>query len=108
MQWRPFLSKQRPNKDGHGYTLSQLLYNNLTGTIDDPKGAEISARLTKNFRDALERELQKSHNLQEIESLLVDMLEEFKINYVERIAEGGLEKAVEETEKLSRQYTRSV
>lgn len=89
-------------------TLSQTLYSNLTGTIDDPKGAEISARLTKNFRDALERELQKSHNLQEIESLLVDMLEEFKINYVERIAEGGLEKAVEETEKLSRQYTRSV
>ncbi|MEA5557347.1 hypothetical protein VB690_13010 [Nodularia spumigena CH309] len=69
-------------------------------------GAEITARLTKNFPDALEIELQKKHNLQELEQLLVDMLEEIKINYVKNIAEEGIEKTVEEVENLQRQFRR--
>jgi hypothetical protein len=61
---------------------------------------ELSSRLIKNFRDALEKELQKKHNLQEIQSLLIDMLEEIKINYVRGIAEGGVEKILEEADQL--------
>lgn len=45
-------------------------------------------------------ELQKKHNLQKMESLLVDMLEEIKINYVKGIAEAGVEKVVEEAQQL--------
>nr|WP_290227574.1 hypothetical protein [Trichocoleus desertorum] len=83
-------------------TLSQSVYNSLTGILADPVGAEITARLTQNFRNALEQELQKNHNLQEIQALLVDLLEEIKINYVESIAKDGMARAIEEAEQLQR------
>ena len=83
-------------------TLSQMLYNNLTGILADPIGAEITTRLGQNFRDALEQELQKTHNLQEISSLLIDWLEEIKLNYVQGIANGDIAKIIEEAEQLQR------
>lgn len=86
--------------------LTQSAYTTLVKALEDPVGAEITARLTKNFREILENELQKKHNLRELEQLLVDMLEEIKINYVKNIAEGGIEKTVEEVESLQRQFIR--
>jgi hypothetical protein len=80
--------------------LSQIAYNNLTLALEDPVRAEITTRLVKNFRNTLETELQKQHNLQVIESLLTDMLEEIKINYVRGITEEGVGKVLEETEQL--------
>jgi len=65
--------------------------------------AELTARLTRNFRDALDTELQKKQkkqNREKFESLLVDMLEEIKINYVKKIAEGGVEKLSEKSDKV--------
>jgi len=44
-------------------------YETLVKVLEDPVGAEVTARLTKNFCDALEHELQKRHNLQELEQL---------------------------------------
>jgi hypothetical protein len=82
--------------------LSQTAYKNLRNALEDPVGAELTSRLIGNFRDALELELQKKPNRQEFESLLVDLLEEFKINYVRGITEGGLERALEEVEQLHR------
>jgi hypothetical protein len=84
------------------HNLSHTVYSNLVKALEDPVGAELTARLMGNFRDALETELKKKHNYQEIESLLVDMLEEIKINYVKRIAEGGVERALEEVDLLHR------
>lgn len=84
------------------HNLSHTVYSNLVKALEDPVGAELTARLMGNFRDALETELQKKHNRQEFESLLVDMLEEIKINYVRGIAEGGLERALEEVDQLHR------
>jgi len=88
--------------DNLARTLSQSVYNSLTGILSDPVGAEITTRLTQNFRDALEQELQKTHNLQEIQALLIDLLEEIKINYVAGIAQGGMARAIEEAEQLQR------
>jgi hypothetical protein len=84
------------------HNLSHTIYSNLVKAIEDPVGAELTARLMGNFRDALETELKKKHNHQEIESLLVDMLEEIKINYIKGIAEGGVERALEEVDRLHR------
>lgn len=86
--------------------LTKSTYTTLVKALEDPVGAEVIAQLTKNFRDALENELQKRHNLQELEQLLVDMLEEIKINYVKNIAEEDIEKTVEEVENLQRQFRR--
>jgi hypothetical protein len=82
--------------------LSQATYDNLIKALEDPVGAELTARLLGNFRDALETELQKKHNRQKLESLLVDMLEEIKINYVRGVAEGGVERALQEVDQLHR------
>ncbi|MFP4100427.1 MAG: hypothetical protein ACLFWZ_07530 [Coleofasciculus sp.] len=80
--------------------VSQTAYQNLVNTLEDPVGAELTARLTRNFRDAWDTELQKKQNREKLESLLVDMLEEVKINYVKRIAEGGVEKLSEKADKV--------
>lgn len=80
--------------------LSHTAYNNLTHALEDPERVAIAVRLVKNFRNGLDRELRKQHNLQAIESLLIDMLEEVKINYVKGIAEEGVDKVLQETDQL--------
>ncbi len=79
---------------------SQTAYNNIVKGVKDPVAAQLSERLLTNFRDALKLELQKKNNLRDIESLLVDMLEEIKINYVAKIAQGGFDEIVEEADRL--------
>jgi len=86
-------------------SLSQITYNSLTNTVEDPAVAEITNRLSRNFRDVLEAELHKKHNFQEIQTLLVDMLEEIKLNYVKGLAEVGIEQIVEQAEQLHRRVS---
>jgi hypothetical protein len=80
--------------------LFQITYKNLAHALRDPVGAEITERLGKNFRDALEKELFKPDNLQEIQSVLIDLLEEIKLNYVRGIAEVEGEQLIEKAEQL--------
>lgn len=80
--------------------LSQTAYKTLTATMEDPEVAKLSASLAQKFRSALELELQKKHHQKELESLIVDMLEEIKINYVKGIAESGVERSLAESEEL--------
>lgn len=83
--------------------LSQTAYTTLTTFLEDPLAAELFNRLLQNFSQALEVEVGKEHNIQEIQSLLLDLLEEIKINYVKGIAEGGVEKSLEESQQLRQQ-----
>jgi hypothetical protein len=48
----------------------------------------------------LQVELQKQQNVQELQSLVIDLLEEIKINYVKGIATEGVEKLWEESYQL--------
>lgn len=80
--------------------ISQTSYSTLTTLLEDPVAAERANRIIQNFSNALQVEVQKQQNLQEIQSLLVDMLEEIKVNYVKSIAETGLENILEESEQL--------
>lgn len=82
------------------HDLSNSVYNNLIKALSDPVAEKLSSRLMTNFRDVLEIELQKQHNIQEFQSLLIDMLEEIKINYVKNIADSGLEKTLDEADKI--------
>ena len=79
---------------------SQTAYSNIVKGFDDPIIAKLSDRLLTNFRDALELELQKKHNLQDMESWLVDLLEEIKINYVEKIAQGRFDETIDEADRI--------
>ena len=82
------------------HQLSGGVYQNLTQMIEDPTVAKLSDRLFVHFREALDVELQKKPNLGELESLLIDMLEEIKINYVKGLAPGGVEKIKQEADQL--------
>lgn len=82
--------------------LSQSLYSTFTTILEDPVAAQLSNRLVQNFSKTLEAEVQKQHNLQEIQSLIVDLLEEIKINYVKNIAEEGVENTLNESEQIRR------
>jgi hypothetical protein len=80
--------------------ISQTSYTTLTTLLKDPVLAEMSNSLMGNFSEALESEVKKQHNLREIQTLLIDLLEEVKINYVKEIAQGGVEKSWEEATQL--------
>ena len=80
--------------------ISQATYSTLTTALEDPVIIQMSNRLVENFSKALEIEMTKQQNLQEIQLLLVDLLEEIKVNYVKGIAEEGVEKVWEEATQL--------
>ena len=80
--------------------ISQTSYTTLTTLLKDSVVVEMSNRLMVNFSEALESEVKKQHNLREIQTLLIDLLEEVKINYVKEIAQGGVEKSWEEATQL--------
>jgi hypothetical protein len=84
--------------------LSQSTYTTLTNLLEDPVVIEKSSQLIQNFSTALETEVKKQHNLQELKSLFLDLLEEIKINYVKDIAQGGVERSWEEANKLRQKY----
>ena len=80
--------------------ISQTAYSTLTTFLEDPVVIELSNRLIQNFGEALEVEVQKKQNSQEIQSLLLELLEEIKINYLKGIAEGGFETNLEEATQI--------
>lgn len=66
-------------------------YNAAANAPPDPVGDRLSERLVEHFSDALREELQQQHTIQELESLISDMLEEIKLNYVKRVSAPDIE-----------------
>jgi hypothetical protein len=87
------------------HNLSQIGYQNIVKTIEDPTTIEFTGRIITNFRSNLEKELRKQHNLKELENLMIDMLEEIKINYVKGIALSGLEQILDEANTIQKNIT---
>ncbi|HBQ99247.1 MULTISPECIES: hypothetical protein [unclassified Roseofilum] len=82
---------------------SQNLYEAIK---NDTVGAELMSQLAESFGKSLSAELQQKHTTQELESLVTAFLEEFKINYVQRLAEEDIEKILEETKRLEKSKKR--
>lgn len=81
--------------------ISQALYEGLNNAlVADPVGDELFRRLVTHLTEALGSEIQAKQTLQNIQSLLTDLLEEVKINYVERLSEEDLESVLEQTRAL--------
>lgn len=83
----------------------QTTYETVKTAMEDPEGTRLSNELVRHFGSALGQEIQKEQSLNEIESLLVDFLEEFKINYVQRVDEENFEEVIAEARQL-RQLTK--
>ena len=66
--------------------LSQTLTLALQSAFADERGGELTKNLVASFGSNLRGELQREETLDEIRMLIADLLEEIKINYVDRIA----------------------
>ncbi|MDM9380981.1 hypothetical protein QUB80_09715 [Chlorogloeopsis sp. ULAP01] len=80
--------------------LTTNLYNALVTAVEDPVGAKLTTQLVQRFSEALGTEIQKKQVLSELQSLLVDFLEEIKLNYVKRLSQEDFEKILEQTRQL--------
>jgi hypothetical protein len=80
----------------------QKAYEAVKEAMEDPVGTKLSNRLVSRFTRLLGEELQQEQSLQEIESLLVAFLEEFKINYVQKVDIEHYEEILAETQQLRR------
>ncbi len=66
--------------------LSKTLNSALQDAFADKKGGELTGSLVASFGNNLRSELQREETLEEIRTLIADLLEEIKINYVDKIA----------------------
>jgi hypothetical protein len=78
----------------------QNAYEAFKTASEDPKGIQLSNQLVQHFGQALGTELQQQKTWQEIQLLLCDFLEEFKINYIQRLSEEDFEKILEQAKQL--------
>lgn len=78
----------------------QNAYEAFKIASEDPKGIQLSNQLVQHFGQALGAELQQQQTGQEIQLLLCDFLEEFKINYIQRLSEEDFEKILEQAKEL--------
>lgn len=81
--------------------ITQAVYEGLNAAIEeDPVGEELFKRLIEHLSEAVGTEMQAKQTLQRVQSLLTDLLEEIKINYVERMSEQDLEEILEQTRAI--------
>lgn len=80
--------------------ISQGAYDVLIAALEDPVGAKLSTQLVQHFGEAIAQEVQNQHTVDKIQNLLVDMLEEVKVNYVERLSQEDIEQIMEETRQI--------
>lgn len=67
--------------------LSKSLTDAIQTAFADEKGAALTSQLVTSFSEHLRSEVQNAETLGEVRGLVNDLLEEIKINYVDRIAD---------------------
>jgi len=73
----------------------------LASSYSDREGRELFDKLSSDFSRSLRLELQDASTRKELESLLSDLLEEFKINYITRSRETDPIETMEEVEHIN-------
>lgn len=81
-------------------SLSQTVHTGLTNSLEDAEAAAILRHLRQQFGDVLRSELQEKQTLQEIQSLLADLLEELKLTYLQRSDEENIDQTLAEVHQL--------
>jgi hypothetical protein len=76
--------------------LSANAYGAVKGSLDNQAGGELTQALIKKFTDTFKLQVQENENLEELETLVVDFLEEVKLNYVKRLAAEDVDRLIEE------------
>jgi hypothetical protein len=68
---------------------------------------ELANKLIANISRSLDSELQARQNIGKIEVLLVDLLEEIKLNYIQKLSQEDIEEILEQARSL-RQEVRAI
>ncbi|MFE4106791.1 hypothetical protein [Almyronema epifaneia] len=71
--------------------ISKNAYGALTGALEDEAGAALTQKLITHLVATAQEELQKDSTLADIEALTIALLDEVKVNYVQRIAAEDVE-----------------
>lgn len=80
--------------------LSQGAYDTLTNSLEDQQGGQLLANLTQHFGAAFGAELQKAETLQEIQALLLALLEEVKLTYLQHSTAEDLDQTLSEVAQV--------
>lgn len=80
--------------------LAQSTYEVLVSTYSDPRNRVVFEQLSADFKQALRRSLQEQATQQELQSLLSDLLEEIKLNYIQRAVQRNPEATLTEVNQL--------
>lgn len=83
-----------------GKSYEQLLQILQVIIRSDPQFDALLEALVSRFLQQLNQELQVQDDLQEIETLLVDWVEEFKVNYVQKLSDTDIDALLDETRLL--------
>ena len=76
--------------------------------IEDPEFDILLEKLIEKFSNSLGTELQQEHSIDQIESLLRDLLEEIKINYVQNLSQENIENILEQTRALRQETQKTL
>ncbi|MFM7580931.1 MAG: hypothetical protein ACKO5Q_28870, partial [Microcystaceae cyanobacterium] len=66
----------------------------------DPKFDDLLEKLVESILKNLTQEMKTQNHLEQVEKLLLDLLEEIKINYVLQLSQADIEQIIEETRTL--------
>ncbi|NES02670.1 MAG: hypothetical protein F6K22_07315 [Okeania sp. SIO2F4] len=80
--------------------ITDATYDVISASYSDLEGRELFDSLAKQFQDSLRKELQNEETLREIQSLLSDLLEEMKLNYIQNSRKLTPEQMIDEMAKV--------
>lgn len=80
--------------------ISQNLYGALQASLNDEKGAALMQALITSLSDNLRTELRQKDTLDELQYLLVALLDEVKVNYIQRVEAHDIHDLEEKTKRI--------
>ncbi len=82
------------------HQLTAGLAQTTIAIVEDEQGRELYDRLVESLQEALRRELTDTRTVEPLKTLLVDLLEEVKLNYVQQMQEEDMERLLQEVSDI--------
>ncbi len=100
-QWQNFPGVKNLQTEVMGNMITLIYHQSLLtlqGLLEqDKEFDQLLENLVGRFMTELNNELNQQHHLEDIEELMIDFLEEFKINYLQKLSEADIERILGNT-----------
>jgi len=92
--------------------VSKQIYQNVYKVLaiivsEDPNFDKLLGKIVTDFRKIMRSEIQAQKSMQNLEYLLSSLLEEVKVNYIQRLSEANVEEILEQQRKLKQNVINS-